>query len=264
MTRFAMRLAAVSAAALFALPALAEAQRRDRDRDWNDGPKETERVERTLPLNAGGLITLKNFSGDIRITGSNRSDVHIVATRRATRDRLDRIKLEITGGGGEIQIDANHRPRNYDGEKDNVVETTFEIQAPASARLDVHAFSSDIDIINVEGAQKVKTFSGTIDIQGARAALDLEAFSGSIHADLTQAGNAPDIEAEAFSGDIVVRVNPNASGRIELNSFSGDIDAEIPITLRSSSRRRIVGDLAGGSAGTLKFKTFSGDVRVRK
>ena len=31
--------------------------------------KETERVERTVPMQSGGTLTLKNFSGRVEITG---------------------------------------------------------------------------------------------------------------------------------------------------------------------------------------------------
>ena len=44
--------------------------------------KETERVERTVPMQAGGTVTLKKFSGRVEITGEPRSDVAIVAIRR--------------------------------------------------------------------------------------------------------------------------------------------------------------------------------------
>ena len=47
--------------------------------------KQTERVERTVPMQSGGTLTLKNFSGRVEITGEPRSDVAIVAVRKATR-----------------------------------------------------------------------------------------------------------------------------------------------------------------------------------
>ena len=43
---------------------------------------ETERVDRTIPFTAQGTITLKNFSGDVRITGTSEGQVVIKAVRR--------------------------------------------------------------------------------------------------------------------------------------------------------------------------------------
>src|SRR5258708_12952811 len=54
---------------------------------------ETERVDRPVSIQAGGQLPLKNFSGRVTITGSNRSDVAVHAVPRASRERLDHIKL---------------------------------------------------------------------------------------------------------------------------------------------------------------------------
>ena len=41
--------------------------------------KETERVDRTAQIRAGGQLRLKNFSGHVHINGSNRADVSMHA-----------------------------------------------------------------------------------------------------------------------------------------------------------------------------------------
>ena len=94
-------------------------------------PKETERVDRTIPFQSGGTIVLKNFSGDVRISGTGGDQVVLKAVRTATRDRLDRIKLDISVDGSTLRIDANKRDRSRDDDKDNVVETDFEFAVPA-------------------------------------------------------------------------------------------------------------------------------------
>ena len=86
MTNTLRRIAAALAFTL-AIASLASAQSR-----------ETEQVDRTVPLQPGGTLKLKNFSGDIRITGADAAEVSIHAIRRATRERLDRIKNSLQRG----------------------------------------------------------------------------------------------------------------------------------------------------------------------
>src|SRR3954469_7705367 len=75
---------------------------------------ETEHVSRTLKLDPGGTLRLKNFSGHVTITASDRADVAIDAVRRATREQLDRVKLDIhPEGTGVIVVDANRRERSW-------------------------------------------------------------------------------------------------------------------------------------------------------
>jgi DUF4097 and DUF4098 domain-containing protein YvlB len=71
--------------------------------------KETETVDRTVAFSRGGTLKLKNFSGNVRITGTQGTDVVVHAVRTATRDRLDSIKLDIEVDGSTVSIEANRR-----------------------------------------------------------------------------------------------------------------------------------------------------------
>jgi hypothetical protein len=202
---------------------------------------ETERVDRTVHIRAGGQLRLKNFSGRVTITGSNRGDMVVHAVRRAPRERLDHIKLEINeNSSGGVTIEANKKDDNWRDRNNNVVDTEFEIQVPADVSLDVEVFSSDVFVKGVRGRQRLHTFSGEIDITEAEAAID----------------------AETFSGDISVQMLRGASASVDFDSFSGDLRSDVPMTYRSTGRRRTRADIGAGGAD-YHFKTFSGDVRIR-
>jgi len=227
--------------------------------------KETETVNRTVSFPDRGVLKLHNFSGPVRITAGGSRDVVIKAVRRARRDRLDNIKLEITTSGSTVSIEANKRDSSWRERNENVVETEFDIQLPASAELDVKVFSSDVDVTGITGEQRLETFSGDITVVGAKAAVEAKTFNGEIEIDLVGAGSTPDITAETFSGRIRTRLAESAKGEVRFTSFSGSFDSDIPLAMRSTSRRRVSGDLPGGSGGaTLRFHTFSGSVRVTK
>lgn len=261
MTHVTIRRAFLAAAgavalAVLAMPATAWAQR------------VTETVDRTLLFPSGGTLKLNNFSGEVRITGGSGRDFVMKAVRRGYPDRLKEIQLTVESSGSTITVEANKRDRdtergrNDDRDRENVVETTFEIQVPSGAHLDINAFSSDIVVRDVEGRQQLKTFSGDITATGSRATLNANSFSGEIDVDVTGHGTSPDIEAETFSGAMRVRLADNARGEVTFNSFSGSFDAAYPVTLRSSSRRNIRAELPGGSGRSLQFKSFSGTLRL--
>jgi DUF4097 and DUF4098 domain-containing protein YvlB len=253
LTRFGHRVVLAAAVLTLGIPAEAAAQ------------KETETVNRTVPLPSRGTLTLKNFSGNIHLTPASGNDVVIKAVRVARREQLDHIKLEIDTSGSTVTIDANKRDADWRDHNDNVVETTFDIQVPAAAMLDVYGFSSDVDIRGLTGDQKVETFSGDITVEGAKGAIEAKTFSGRIDVNLTGAGASPSLSAETFSGRIQARLAENARGEVSFDSFSGEFNSDIPLTIRSVGRRRTSGTLPGGSGGsTLRFHTFSGDVHVIK
>jgi DUF4097 and DUF4098 domain-containing protein YvlB len=226
--------------------------------------KETERVERTVPLQSGGTLTLKNFSGNVEITGEARSDVSIVAVRRATRERLDRIKLDIQSDGRTVVIEANKRDKSWDTRDENVVETDFTIKVPQSANLDLRVFSSPVQISGVTGTHKVHGFSSSLRLDKVTGPVEAETFSGEIY--LAPAGwqQGQSVSAKTFSGDIEVRLPASAAGTVEFDSFSGEVDSALPLTMQSKSKRKLRASLNDAAGGSLTFKTFSGDVRLLK
>ncbi len=241
-----MRFANVSFALLLGLVLAAPAAaQRDGDRDDRSrGPRETETVERTLPMPAGGTLRLKTFSGRVKITGGSGNQLVVHAIRRATRERLNDIKLEITQNGNTIEVDANHRL--VERRNDNVVETDFDIQLPARTRLDIKTFSADVTVVGVSGSQHIDGFSSTIIVESNEWA------------------DGNNIDINTFSGDVRLRLPATARGNIDFNSFSGSFESDLPVTLSTSSRRNFRGALNGGGAGDFKLKTFSGDVSIRR
>ena len=206
--------------------------------------RDTETIDRTLPMPAGGTLRLKTFSGRVKITGGSGDQLVVHAVRRATRDRLAEIKLEITQAGSTIEVDANHRL--VERRNDNVVETDFEITVPAKTRLDIKTFSAPVTVIGVIANQNIDGFSSDVTIES------------------NEWGDGTDLDINTFSGDVHLRLPASARGNIDFNSFSGRFDSDLPVTLNSSSRRNFRGALNGGGNGDFRLKTFSGDVSIRR
>ena len=225
--------------------------------------KETETVNETVALPSNGTLELQNFSGDVRITVGSGNDVVINAVRRAPREQLDHIALDITTEGSTVTINANKRDEDWEDRDNNVVETEFDIQVPAGANLNVSVFSSNVTITGVAGAQELKTFSGSLTVNGARGSIAAKTFNGDVEIDLADAGTMPDLAVETFSGSIEVDVADNATGTVEFNSFSGDLESDLNLTITEEERGSTTADLPGGSGDTIELKTFSADARIR-
>jgi len=226
--------------------------------------KEAENVNKTVPFPNGGTLRVKNFAGGITITGTSGHDVVVKAVRTATRDRLDHIKFAIDTSGSSVTINANDRDESWRDHNDNVVETTMEIQVPASARLDVDAFSSGLDVSGVSGVEHLKTFSGHITVRDVKSELDAESFNGSIEIDATAAGADPDLRLHTFSGRINARLSDHARGTVHFDTFSGGFDSDFPVSIHSMRKRDVTAELPGGAGHELSFHTFSGDVKIKK
>jgi DUF4097 and DUF4098 domain-containing protein YvlB len=235
---------------------------RDRDRDQDRGPRETETVDRTVPLPSGGTVRLKTFSGRVNITATGGSQVVIKAVRRATRERLNDIKLEVTQRGNAVEIDANHQL--VERRNNNVVETDFDIQVPAQANLDLRTFSAPVTVTGVAGNLTVDGFSSEVRLTDVAGPMRVKTFSGGVNVQARSWNDGDDLDVNTFSGDVTLRLPDNARGDITFDSFSGSFNSDLPVTLSSSSKRNFRGALNGGGNTDFKLHTFSGDVTIRR
>jgi hypothetical protein len=251
----------IAACAAFAVVALVSPVSAAAASAWN---QETEHVSRTVKLEPGGRLRLKSFSGRVNITASDGNEVVIDATRRATRDRLDHIKLDVYSSGSTVTIDANRRDSSWWTMRDNVVETDFDIKVPRRIDLDVTVFSAPVTVSGVEGESKVHGFSSRITLNDVNGGVEAHTFSGAIDISVKNWNTSQRVDTDTFSGNVSLRVPTNAAGTVAFNSFSGHLDSDIPLTFHSSSRKSLRAELGNGGGGALRFKSFSGSVRIDK
>ena len=237
---------------VLALPALAAAQ-------------ETERVHKVVPLGPDGTVSLHNFSGAVRIVGADVNEVTIDAVRTARRDRLDHIKLDVQANAATVTIDANKKDAGWAERDNNVVKTEFDVQVPRHARLEIKVFSSDVQVGNVSGEQKIETFSGDARVESGPARIRAKTFSGNIDVGIKAGAPGLDLDLESFSGSIVAHVPDGAGASLDFDSFSGKLTSDVPLTLTDQRKGHLRGSLNGGDPQhSVRLKTFSGDVKIER
>src|SRR6185295_3365044 len=127
------------------------------------GSTETEHVTKTVAFAPGGTLRVKNFSGRVTVTGSDRQDASIDAVRRADRDRLDRIKLDVRTEGSTLVVSANEQDSHFPWyRRNNVVQTDLDIQVPRRTSLNADVFSASVTATGLEGTHRVHAFSARI------------------------------------------------------------------------------------------------------
>lgn len=209
---------------------------------------ETETVTRTAALAPGGTLDLKTFSGRVIVTPTDDAQVIVNAVRHASRSTLDRVRLEVTSSGSTVYVDANHRERSSWFDHDNVVDTELDIRVPRRTNLHIKTFSAPVEIDGVDAGEIVaRTFSGKVDIR------------------LYKWQPHQQIDVNTFSGRTTLTVPDSAGGDVSFDSFSGRLDSDVPLTLHSSSRRRLSAELGStADGGSLRFHSFSGGVKIQR
>jgi DUF4097 and DUF4098 domain-containing protein YvlB len=249
-----MRIVAITA--VFAIVALASLPV---TAAWDD----TEHVSKTLPLEAGGTLRIKSFSGHVTVTASDRPEATIEAVRRGTRAQLDRVKLDIYAeGSNTVVINADRRESSWFFGRNTVVDTDLDVKVPRRTNVDVSVFSAPVTVTGIEGSHSVHSFSSRLDLTEITGSVDAHTFSGAVKIWEKAWQSDQRVDVQTFSGNVELHVPDSARGSVTFRTFSGHLDSQLPLTLRSSNRKNLEAQLGNGDGGRLSFKTFSGNVKI--
>lgn len=307
-TRFPRRLITISIATVLALfavvtPRAASAQR-DRARFGSDYRS---RIDTTFAFDKSGSINVSAGSGDIVVTGWSRDQIHVRAVSENNDIRLDasssRMTLELASGSRgsdtrfEVSVPYGVRVlvRAMSGDI-SVHGTRGEIEAHTQSgdidvedvtnRLDVNTLSGGIEAHGVAGDVEIGTTSGDVKIVDLRGNVEIGTVSGDVElrgvtsklvrakstsGDVTFDGTidpAGRYDLATHSGDVRLDVQRDASAQLTVETWSGGVNSEFPITLKpgehgigSGNAKRFTFAIGGGAA-RISAETFSGDITI--
>jgi len=186
-----------------------------------------------------------------------------------------KIKIKSVSGdillekiGGEIEASAVSGDITIDEAKKEIfcktVSGDLNLQN-INGDIDVKTVSGDIDVVNIKGSIDADSVSGDIEIKGENEVEKLRAktISGSI---IFEGKIQPkgEYDLNSHSGDVYIKIPPDAAFDLEASTFSGKIKSEFEITVSGEiSRRKITGSVNGGGAD-IDLSSFSGNIILKK
>ena len=286
------------AAAVLA-PAAAEAQQSSAYR---------ERVDTSVTIEKGGTLSVSVYSGRVNVTGGTGSSVRIRGTvergemelrARGTSvtistqpegPRGGRADLDITvPTGTRVVLDGFSAPFSVRGVKGEAKVESLSgsvVVSDAIGRVNVGSVSGSIQVSQVKGDVRAEAVSGQVELTDIDGDIEGESVSGRI----TMTGaNSASVRAETVSGSIgysgtfepagnyifkshsgrlTMGLPPEAGAIVSLETFSGNVDSDFPVTLESGTTRsghesRFEFRIGNGRA-RIVAETFSGDIRIQR
>lgn len=214
------------------------------------GARAGEAVDKTLEAAPGGVVSISNVRGEVRVRGWSRNEVHV-------KGELDDLAegLEFTREGDLTRVEVKMPNVQIDSGDGSVLE----VQVPAGSRVELRVVSASADVGGV-GALQLRSVSGDVTVAGIAGDVDLKTVSGDVQ--LGGDATAP-ARLKSVSGDLRLTL---ASRQLDLSTVSGNAE----ITLGEFDRLEadaVSGDLkiSGTLArmGTVALKTVSGDCGLR-
>ena len=254
---------------------------------------QTEELVRTIPMEPGGRLTLRNVEGGITVTGVAGDDLTIRATKRAGRrggdnDALDRVEIEIEERGNRVIVETEypgHRRSLLGGgrrdRREPFVAVDYRVAIPRGAGVTIESFAGDVTVEAVDGETRVETVSGDVRLTSLARLVAVESFSGDLELTDVRAGDAltartvsgridiqkvraPRLEVKSFSGAVALREWSLGDSKVETVSgavtFDGVLAADGRYEIRSHSGSILL-TVPDGSGFELEAESFSGSLR---
>ena len=206
--------------------------------------------DRQVPAQPRGVVEISNVSGNIEVSGWDRSEVSVHA--------------ELVGGseGVEMNSEGGHtgikvRQPAYYGRG----QARLQVKIPKDSELDVSGVSADVSTSGVLGVQRLSAVSGKITAEIAGADVELKTVSGSVQ--VKGHGRPARLRASTVSGAVHLE---HSGGDIEAGTINGALIASLDgaRSVRAhttSGELRFDGTLSHGA--TLEASSISGNLNVR-
>jgi hypothetical protein len=232
-----------------------------------------------------GVVRVTLTTGTIRVRGYQGTSV-IVATSteeddkppKTDRQGLRRLRNTATG----IVIEEERNEVRISSEMPNR-DVTLDIQVPVRTSL-VLSTTNDGDIVvdGVEGELELNNTNGAVTATKVSGTVIAHALNEDVKVTMARAGSKP-MSFTSLNGDIDVTLPADIKATVRMQTGNGEVYSDFDIALAAPSVQQttegartgqggkyrikveqvMVGRINGGGP-EITFKTFNGDIRIRK
>lgn len=220
--------------------------------------------QQSYPLSPGGSIRIGNVSGDVSVSGYDGNVVIVTATKQGSNPEM--VTIEDRSSGNSVDVGV-HYPRNC---HNCDVSVDFQVQVPRSVSFNfdrIHTVSGNVNITGVNGKLEAASVSGTVRVTDVAGSVNAKSVSGNVEVDLNRLDGNEDMSFTSVSGDVTVKVPAGLNANIDMSSFSGTVDTNLP--LQVAKREFTGGQHASGAVGSggsrrLHMSSVSGSLSLRQ
>ena len=171
---------------------------------------------------------------------------------------------DIEGVQGEVRVETTQGDIAVKGGRGFVSlhSTQGDVElAGAQGRVNVQSVTGDVRVTDVSGSVYAETVTGSIILDGIESgSVEATTTSGEVRYD----GTIEDDGRYSFSthsGDVIAAVPQGINVTISVSTFSGEFETAFPVTLTQTRGSRFRFTLGNGSA-RMDLESFSGDVEL--
>jgi len=234
---------------------------------------ETERIEKSFPLNANGRVCVSNVNGSIRVTAWERNEVRLVAVKTGdSKESLARVELRIDARPDYFSLETDYGDdRNWKNGSDrgwrnnNNVNVDYELSVPRTAVLnEIETVNGSVWVADFVNYVKVSAVNGAVHAGNLRGTAELSTVNGELFADFDRLSTGNKINLDTVDGRVNLTIPSDSNATLKADSLNGAITNDFGLPSR---RGKYVGNSLHGRIGTgevaIKLESVNGTLTVK-
>jgi hypothetical protein len=220
---------------------------------------ETERIERSYPLNANGRVNVSNVNGSIVVEAWDRNEVKLEAVKVAdSRENLADVDVKIDARQDSFSVEADYDNARNNDRKEwknyRKLEVQFRLTVPRTAVLnEIETVNGSVTVSNFVNYTKVSAVNGEVRATNLRGTAALETVNGSVEASFDRLESGSKISLETVNGRASLIIPSDSNATVKADTLNGSITNDFGLPVRKGE---YVGRDLYGKIGT-------GDVQIR-
>jgi len=242
--------------------------------EQNPQQDETERIEKTFPLNANGRVSVSNVNGSVTVIASERNEVKLVAIKHAdTKEHLADVDIKIDARPDYFSVETDYgQDRGWKTDSDrhwrnnNNVTVDYELTVPRGAMLnEIETVNGSVTVNDFSNLVKVSAVNGTVRAGNLRGMADLSTVNGEVFADFDKLAAGSKIALETVNGRVTLTIPSDSSADVKAESLNGSITNDFGLENRKG---KYVGNSLHGRLGSgevpIKLESVNGQLAVKR
>lgn len=203
---------------------------------------------RTYSVAPGGGLEIVNANGRVTVTGSDGSQVEVVAERIArgmtdddARQVLAQVEIVEAATADQVRLETK-APAGQSGR----VEVKYRVKVPASLNVRVKNNNGAVEVAALRGTVKIETDNGAVVGRQLAGAIDATTTNGAVRLEVDGVAQGG-IRAETVNGAVDLTMPAGAKADLQARCVNGRVVLQgLTVDGQEQSRRRVEGRLNGG------------------
>lgn len=179
----------------------------------------------------------------------------------------NQLDVNVAGAAGEVSIETVGGDIVVEGGAGLVAVRTIQGEITvrgARGRIEASSVNEDVTLLDIGGDLDVETTNGDITLRDIRST---SARAGTVNGDISYRGTIRDNGRYSFTthnGDLTLTVPRETNAGVTVSTFHGEFESDFPVRLTGATRDRQFNFTLGSGSGRLELESFNGDIRLRR